>query len=273
MADKRSLDVPDLDLPPVSTARPASVRKVEVEAPPPSADEFDMELERGGAVVSQQPAASSRSSQVSIATERARPSQPRLPAASGLELTYRRPDAQPVVDQGPTTLAKMMAWGVPFLFAGGTVALLVKVLHRHGGRSVMALMPHAFDASSTAQSGAFALTVLGLSIALGFTGFRIEPRSYGMVGSATVLVLASLAMVTVTLVSLEEHPSPADGALLIPYLVPLAILLLGLGILGRGPSRFLGGGSGRATAALYGIAGGALGFVAIELSKLARLLP
>lgn len=275
MADKPSLDIPDLDLPPIS-GRPASrpsAHKVEIEMPPAAnADELDMELERGGGGFTQQPVSSTRASgqHPSAGT---RPSQPRMSAASGIEVAYRRMDAQKAAaaPRGPGTLEKILSWIVPFGLAAGTVLALVKTVHRRGGRNFMALLPHAFDASSTVQSGAFALTALVLAITLGVIAFRLEPRSYAMVGSSTMLVLTSLAMVTVTLVSLEEHRSPADGALLIPYLVPLAILLLGLGIAGRGPSRFLGG--DRAIAALVGVAGGTLGFVAIELSKLARLLP
>lgn len=243
------------------------MRKVEIAVEAPAADEFEMELERGGAIMSQAPASSSRTSGPQ--------SSPRLstasPRASGLELTYRRMDAQAALQEESQTAAMALAWIVPFAIAAGTALLLVKTLHRHGGRNFVALMPHAFDASSTMLSGAFALTSLVLAIALGFIAFRLEPRSYAMVGSSTLLVITSLAMVTVTLVSLEEHHAPADGALLIPYVLPLAILLLGLGIVGRGPSHLLRGGSGRGIAALVGIAGGALAFLAIETSKVARL--
>ena len=72
--------------------------------------------------------------------------------------------------------------------------------------------------------------VFVLAIAIGFLGLKLEPRSYAMVASAGALVLASLAMVTVTLVSTDENPGPADGALLMPYLLPLAMLSLGIGV-------------------------------------------
>ena len=49
-----------------------------------------------------------------------------------------------------------------------------------------------------------------------------------MIGSGGTWLLASLAMITVTLVATDEHPTPPDGALLIPYVVPLGLLLLGL---------------------------------------------
>ena len=80
-------------------------------------------------------------------------------------------------------------------------------------------------------------------------------------------------MVTVTLVSTEEHPAPPDGALLIPYVVPFAILMLGLGVAGRGPSLFLRGGARRASSVLAAVAGGAIAFAAVELSALASRLP
>ncbi|MBX3264954.1 MAG: hypothetical protein KF782_35105 [Labilithrix sp.] len=231
------------------------------------ADDFgDMEIERGGAMISLPPATSGRPS--------GRPASPSgRPGSSGLDVTYRRLDARPVTPAGPTPAAKVLAWALPVVLASATLAGLVKVAHRAGGWSPMALMPHAFDATSTVQSGAFAGVALVLAIAVGFIGVKATPRSYAMLGSAVGLVLASLAMVTVTLVSTEEHPSPPDGALLIPYVLPFAVLGLGLGVAGRGPSLFLRGGARRVASALAAIAGGALVFAAIEMSSLAARLP
>jgi hypothetical protein len=79
-------------------------------------------------------------------------------------------------------------------------------------------------------------------------------------------------MVTVTLVSLEENHAPPDGALLVPYAVPFAMLLLGFGVIGRGSSLFMRGGAARAGALLAGFAGGILVFSAVEISAFARLL-
>ena len=73
--------------------------------------------------------------------------------------------------------------------------------------------------------------------------------------------------------STEEHPSPPDGGLLIPYLVPLALLLLGLGVAGNGPHQFFRGDARRVFPLLLGGLGGLLVFAAIEPSKLASLLP
>ena len=70
----------------------------------------------------------------------------------------------------------------------------------------------------------------------------------------------------------HDH-TPPDGALLIPYVIPLAIVLLGFGLAARGPRLFLQGGSRRAIAAIAGLAGGALVFVALETSTLASRLP
>jgi len=258
---------------PVSMSRAPAAQQVSIDLGS-SDDDFDMEIERGGAVVSQTPSMSTRpSGHTSRASTSMPASRPGAGARSGLDVAYRRMDARPAVIDEPSFARKLAAWAIPLLLCAGTIALLAKLVHHRGGRNVMSLLPHAFDASSTIQSGAFALTALVLAIALGFTGLKLHPRSYGMAGSAVALVLTSLAMVTVTLVSTDEQPSPPDGALLIPYVVPLAVFLLGLGIAGRGPSLFLRGGGRRVIAAFAGLVGGAIVFVAIEISVLAARLP
>jgi hypothetical protein len=234
-------------------------------------DDFDMELERGGAMISLPPALSGRPSGGPVSSGRP-------PMSSGrpleLEISYKRESAKsPAISEGPSTVEKLGAFALTSVACLGMAALLVKLAHRSGGRNVMTLMPGVFDASSTVQSGSFALAALVLGIALGFIGFKLSPRSYAIVGSACTLVIASLAMVTVTLVSTEEHPTPPDGALLIPYLVPLGLALLGLGIAGRGVHRFYEGGARRGLTVLLAAIGGALVFAAIELSALASRLP
>lgn len=288
MAEDPSHDVPDLDLPVGRAATPAARAPAPkpIEAPADAGstglDEFEMEIERGGAIST--PAISSRASGHHTSPTSSRSSVASMPAsgprsgampASGIEVSYRRldPKTKAAAPAGPSPLARVAARAVPLALAGGTIAALVKTVHRHGGASVTALMPRAFDASSTPQSGGFALSALVVAIALGFTGLKLRPRSYGMLGSAIMLVLASLAMVTVTLVSMEETPSPPDGALLIPYVVPLAVLLLGAGLVGRGSSLILRGGSARIFAVLAAALGGALVFAAIEVSSVARFLP
>ena len=242
-------------------------------------DDFGMELERGGSLVSQVPSMSappsSRSTGPASSGAGAIPSgRPPASGASGLDVAHRRLEARPaVVDKGPSTGQKLLAWLVPTLSFIATAAPLTLSAHKSGGRNFMNLLPHAFDATSTVQSGAVSLGALVLAIAVGFIGLKLHPRSYAMLGAGTMLLLASLAMVTVTLVSSEEHPTPPDGALLIPYVVPLAIVLLGFGLAARGPRLFLQGGSRRAIAAIAGLAGGALVFVALETSTLASRLP
>jgi hypothetical protein len=307
VADNRSPEIPDLELPPQRTRSSAQLQAVTAPAPepvrrssaqlqavtPPSSpapsvrnqvaidvgnndDDFDMEIERGGNIV---PQSGPRSAQMALdAPPRStgsglRPSAQMRSAGSGLEVSYKRLEPRAVVATGPSSGQRLAAWAIPIVLAGGGFAGSLKVLHRHGGRSVLAMLPHAFDATSTFQSGAFSLSALGVAIGLGFTGLKSQPRSYAFVGSAALLVLASLAMVTVTLVSLEEQPSPPDGALLIPYVVPFAVLLLGVGVIGRGPSLYLRGGARRGGAALAGLVGGTLVFLAIELSSFASRLP
>lgn len=228
--------------------------------------DFDMELERGGALVSTPPAMSSSS---------ARPPPSRPSGASGLDVGYRRldPKAAKTGPVGPSVGERVGAWAITVLGSFGAVAALVKLVHRSGGRSVLALLPHAFDATSATQSGAVALGALAIAIGLGFYGVKSTPRSYASIAAAALLLVASLAMVTVTLVATDENPGHADGALLIPYLIPLALVALGAGIAGRSLSLFLAGGASRAAAVATALIGGALAFWGVELSALAARLP
>ena len=56
-------------------------------------------------------------------------------------------------------------------------------------------------------------------------------------------------------------------------MTPFALLLLGFGLLGRSPALFVKGGASRAGALFVGLIGGALVFVAIEVSPFAAYLP
>ncbi len=228
-----------------------------------------MEIERGGGssfapptqAFSQAPASGRAGSVVSSGS-----------STSGLELAYQRADARRRPPySGPPLAIRILAWALPLVVAIGAVAALVKVAHRPG-RRVVGLLPRAFDASSTLQSGGVALVALVLAIGVGWTGAKARPRSWAMLASAATLLVTSLAMVTVTLVSTEENAT-ADGALLIPYTVPAALSFLGLGIVGRGPTLFLGGGVRRAATVLIAALGGAFVFAGIELSALATRLP
>jgi hypothetical protein len=226
-----------------------------------------MEIERGGGNSFIPP----RTSSGPPSGGRAGSVVPANAAGSGLELSYRRADAERRPRYaGPSTPVKILAYVVPGVIAAGAIAALVKFAHRPG-RSVVGLLPHAFDASSTAQSGGVALGALVLAIAVGWIGVKSHPRSYAMIASAAMMLVTSLAMVTVTLVSTEENAT-ADGALLIPYVVPAALLLLGLGLGGRGPTLFSAGGTRRAATILVAAAGGALVFAAVELTAIATRL-
>jgi peptidoglycan/LPS O-acetylase OafA/YrhL len=117
-----------------------------------------------------------------------------------------------------------------------------------------------------------AIGAFAFAIVLGYAALKARPRSYALLVASATTLLASLAMVTVTLVATDEHPSPPDGALLVPYVVPVALVALGLGVGGRGAVLFRRGGVGRrllspAVAAV----GGAIAFAAFELSRLASL--
>ncbi|MBX3198520.1 MAG: hypothetical protein KF894_10340 [Labilithrix sp.] len=260
---------PAVSAPPgATTSRAPGAPNVAIDFKGDDDDFGSMEIERGGAMISLPPSMSGRPPASS------RPASPSgRPAAPGLEVTYRRMPPVAITPVGPSRAVRILAWVLPLVLASATLVGLVKLVHRPGGWRPMALMPHAFDATSTAESGAFAGIAFVLAITIGSIGVKVIPQSYAMVVSATGLVVASLAMVTVTLVSTEEHPSPPDGALLIPYVVPFAVLCLGLGVAGRGPPLFLRGGVRRLTSALAAIAGGALVFAAIEMSSLASRLP
>lgn len=221
-----------------------------------------MELERGGAMGSPSPASSGRLGSAG-----------RAAGSSGLEVAYHRLEAKRIAEAKPAFGQKLASWFIPLFVLLGTTGGLMKIAHRRGGQDLRLLVPHAFDASSTPQSGAFAIVTLMTAIAVGFAGFKKVPRSHAMLGSSAAFLVASLAMVTVTLVSTDEHPAPPDGALLIPYVVPLGLALLGLGVVGRGPPLFLAGGSRRIGALVAALFGGAIVFVAIEISALAARIP
>lgn len=277
--------IPDLDVPsmrpstPRVSAAPAQPSKIP-QAPQIQLDDLgddfgDMEIERGGAT-SLPPMSSGRppmsSGRPSMSGGPA--SRVSLPAGSGLELgsTRPRPSLRARAHRGPSAFESIAAWFLTVASTAGAFAGLVRVAHRPG-RSFAALLPRAFDATSAKQSGAFALTALALSIAVGYGGLKARGRSWAMVGSAAMLLLAALAMVTVTLVATDETPTPADGALLIPYVMPLAIVLFGFGVASRGLPLFHDRGARRVLTLVVGALGGALIFAGIELSFLARFLP
>jgi hypothetical protein len=89
-----------------------------------------------------------------------------------------------------------------------------------------------------------------------------------MLISACVILLSSLAMVTVALVSTDESPGPPDGARLMPYTIPLAFILLGLGVSSRGQYPYYDGGAKRFLPLVAGLGGGLLIYIGVALSAL-----
>lgn len=221
------------------------------------ADDFDMEIERDGALASM---ASMGAYKAPTPTGRSA-----LQSSSGLEVSHRRPmSSQRSIgddDDEPSTKMKVIANAGALVAFAGTFAALVKLAHRAGGRALTSIMPHAFDGTSVAHAGTVAGASFVLAIILGFIGFRLKPRSWAFVVSSGFMLLASLAMVTVTLVSTENNETPPDGSLLVPWVVPVALfaLAIGLGARARMKLAFLP----------LALLGGALAFLAFEVSKLA----
>jgi hypothetical protein len=238
-------------------------------------DDDDMQIERSSGGMPEQPpmGTSTRPSSVSLAGG-GRPSGSPGAAGTGLQLGAPvRASARRSIPsyQAPTLAELVPGYALSLLLAGGAAAGLFKVAHRAGGVDLTALLPHAFDGSSATESGVIALLSLVVAIAIGFVGLRLRPHAWTLVGSSTALLLLALAMVTVTLASTGENPTPPDGVLLVPYLLPAAVLLLAVGVMGRAGRRFADRrGAARAAFAPIALAAGAIAFAAGEAS---RLLP
>jgi serine/threonine protein kinase len=233
----------------------------------------DMEIERDGASSMPAQAMQARSSSAMRAAAPAAPMRQRV-ANTGLELAGQRSGLDRHYDDyEASTATKIVAAIVPVVVFGGAIAGLVKVAHKAHGIDVLRAMPHAFDGSSAAESGGVALVSLVLAFALGAFGFKFHPRSWALVASGGAMLLWALAMVTVTLASTGENPMPPDGVLLFPYLVPLSLVALALGILGRGRQMMLSDSIGRKVAGVpVAAVAAAVAFAAFETSKLVSLL-
>ena len=288
--------VPDLDIPsvpssrrsiPTSTASPAvpptSVRtaaaaafseaslsipahkSIAFDAAPD--DDFDMQIERN-----------LTTSVVPTATS-ARPSgmhsgRPSVPSNTRLELgaPVRRSARPEPSARGSDVgfLAKIVGYAVALVLFGGTAAALFRFVHRSGGRSLTALLPHAFDGLSATESGAVALVSLVVAVTVIFVGLRLKPHAWFVVLSGGALLLLALAMVTVTLASTGDNPTPPDGVLLVPFLAPAALVLFAIGMAGRAGRRVAHArGAGRLGGVPIAVLAGALAFVAFEVSSLA----
>jgi serine/threonine protein kinase len=235
-------------------------------------DDDEMEIERD-VVTASMPASGSMHGRPSSGAMRAAPP-PRIAAtASGLELAAQRSGLTEHYDEAPSLLTSIAAILVPLICFGGALFALAKFAHRPGGLDPLHLMPHAFDGSSVAESGVVAVVSFIVALALGAFGLKFHPRSWAMVASGGTMLLTALAMVTVTLASSGENPMPPDGALLIPYLGPLSLACLALGIAGRGRYLFLRDSIGMKIAAVPLAAfAGAVAFIAVESSRFASFL-
>jgi hypothetical protein len=222
-------------------------------------DDWDDGIERGGGY---EPAISSRAPAAPAA-----PASSRAPASLNLDVAYRRQTAPVHEYEAPSFLEKAGGRALALLGIAAAVVPLVKYIHRPGRFFVTKLLPHAYDATSLAQAGTVAGVLLVGSIAVGYMGIKARPRSWSMVISAVVILLSSLAMVTVALVSTDEAPSPPDGARLIPYTIPLAFILIGLGVSSRGQYSYYDGGAKRVLPFVAGLCGGLLVYIGIALSR------
>lgn len=295
--------VPSLDMPPPSSRRlPAapppsargaaappsaphsSARVPAAPAAPPSVsfggdeDDFDMEIERNIASTDLATATSSRSSGHELAARGGshgmRAGGLAAVSSTGLEVAHVRARSRDVAgdeDEEPTTASKVGGHALSLVVYAGTAAALVQVAHRAGGLSLAHVMPHAFDGTSAPESGVVALVSLVVAVVLGFAGLKLTPRSWSLVASGGAMLLVALAMVTVTLASTGENPTPPDGALLVPYLLPVALALVSAGVASRAGRLFAMGGIGRRLGSIPVAAiAGALAFLAYETSRLAH---
>lgn len=287
--DKRRPAVPDLVIPP---PRPSGAGFQAVTPPaanpvaPPridlALDDFgEMEIERGGGTSLPPMSSAPLPSRAPVSSLAPRPSHAPVPSrapvavsGSGLDVAYRREDARTAPRlAAPSMLVHVAAWLLTVLPFGGALYALLRHAHRPG-RTFTGLLPHAFDATSLVQSAGVAIACIVVGVLLGALGLKLRPRSLGMLGAAALLLLMALAMVTVALVATEEG-APADGALLVPYLLPTAVALLGLGVAHRARFLFRDGGVGaRVLAPVVSALGGAAVFAALEFSSAAsRLAP
>ena len=224
---------------------------------------FDMEIERNVASTSFAQSAGARG-------PGAQPGgRPGLELAAPSRMA-REGAARPRYADEPGFGMKLAGLTLSAAIAGGTAFSLWKYVYHARGFDVMQMVPHAFDGTSAPQSGAVSLVALIIAVVLGFIGLKLKPYAWAVVSAGGLTLLLALAMVTVTLGSTGENVPP-DGGLLVPYLLPSALLLVSLGIVGRAGRRFAGGfGAPKALVLPYAAFAGAVGYLAFEVSRLAR---
>ena len=228
---------------------------------------FDMEIERNLASNSFAHGAGSRGSGAQSGARSA--GRPGLELAAPSRMA-REGAAQPRYADEPGFGMKLAGLALSAAIAGGTAFALWKYVYHARGFDVMQKLPHAFDGTSATQSGAVSLVALIVAVVLGFIGLKLKPYAWAVVSAGGLTLLLAIAMVTVTLGSTGENVPP-DGGLLVPYLLPSAILLVSLGIVGRAGRRFAAGyGVRKALLLPYAAMAGAVGYLAFEVSRLAR---
>ena len=190
-------------------------------------------------------------------------------APAKLELDRRRPQSVVEYVEEPAPLVqRILARVISLLGFGGAAAAGYMYLHRSGGRQPMGLLPHAWDGTSMKTAAAVSLAMFVLAMAFGIWGFITRPRTWGFVLAGGLMLIESLGMVTVALASSGESGVPPDGALLVPWLTPAFLVLIGLGVSTRGAAMWVRGGWGRRLATLpVGAIGGAIAFVGYEISR------
>jgi hypothetical protein len=250
------------------SAQPGSGRSIAFDGGDDDDDDFDMEIERNVAGTSLPTAQSSRTSGTHAA---ARPS-----GKLGLELAapsrmVREKAERTPEDYEPGTGIKLAGLALVTLIGGATAFALWNYVHHAGGFDVMKSMPHAFDGTSATESGAISLVSFVVAVIVGFVGLRFKPHAWAVVAAGGTILLLALAMVTVTLASTGENPTPPDGALLVPYLFPAALLMFAIGVEGRAARLFATSyGARRLSAVPIAALGGAIAFLAFEASRFAR---
>jgi hypothetical protein len=183
---------------------------------------------------------------------------PRLPMRSHDKVVPRARYGEKAVNALIVAIATSAA-------AGG----LLRFAHHAAGYSVVPLVPAAFDGGSAAWSGGAALVALAGAVGFAIAGMYAKPRSVGYLVSGLGMVIAAVAMITVTVsVSPDGAPEiPPDGGRLVPW--ALAVVPFGVAC------RFVRNAwaaayedafaKERFQSALWALAAGAVAFVGVEL--------
>jgi hypothetical protein len=116
------------------------------------------------------------------------------------------------------------------------------------------------DGSSWMQSAIVALASLAIGGALASSGLKRKARA----GAGAAFGLLGLVMSTVAFGSIRDSAASPAGARLVPYLLPLALMLAALDVAG-GAARLYA--SSRAKTLVVSVCAGGLLFVAFEILR------